>query len=182
MRTALKTLGTGLAISLASGFAVQAAEQSHYYEGKAAVPVWIDRNAGTISRSAPAATQQSQAIDADARAAKLPFAPSASAQVVTPSPAMSLKAQRTAPGARSLSDALPGGVLVRLKTPLASSEARSYLVNRGLDPVREISASSGLWLVASAPGEASLNLANSLHESGDFEFAQPNWRGSRTTK
>ena len=183
VRALRATAGIALALGIVSG--AQAAEQTHYYDGGRAVPVWIDRDSGTISRSPPATAANAPVTrdtpSADARAAKLPPA-SASAQTVTPSPLMSLKAQRTAPGARGLTDALPGGVLVQLKTPLAAAEARAYLVNRGLDPVREIGSGSGTWLVASEAGEAALTLANQLHDSGEFALAQPNWRGRRVSK
>jgi|GEM_PF-6216954 len=38
------------------------------------------------------------------------------------------------------------------------------------------------WLVQSEPGMASLDLANALYESGQFQSASPNWFKQRATK
>ncbi len=47
---------------------------------------------------------------------------------------------------------------------------------------REIGGSGRVWLVATPAGLASLDLANRLHESGDFESASPNWWQFRARK
>ncbi len=78
--------------------------------------------------------------------------------------------------------ALPGGVIVRLKQIMPDEQARSYLNERGLRAVREIGSQTGLWLVESPPGMASLELANRLHEKGEFVSASPNWWQPRALK
>jgi hypothetical protein len=69
--------------------------------------------------------------------------------------------------------ALPGGLLVQLRTPLAPAQARALLHAADLQPTRAIS--DTLWLVDSPLGLASLHLANRLHRSGQFASVQPNW-------
>jgi|GEM_PF-1071451 len=77
--------------------------------------------------------------------------------------------------------ALPGGVLVELKTPADPDSARLQLQSDGLSPVRAIVANR-IWLVASPPGLAALELANRLQQSGRYASAQPNWWQPRIPK
>ncbi len=77
---------------------------------------------------------------------------------------------------------LPGGVLVRLKQPMAGDDARRTLAAKGLTPVRPIGDDTSMWLVEADPGLDSLQLANRLYESGDFAAASPNWKRERTKK
>ena len=77
--------------------------------------------------------------------------------------------------------ALPGGVLVELKTPADPDSARQQLQSDGLSPVRAIVANR-IWLVASPPGLAALELANRLQQSGHYASAQPNWWQPRIPK
>jgi hypothetical protein len=76
--------------------------------------------------------------------------------------------------------ALPGGVIVSLRQPLAADEARAVLEAAGLVPLRQIG--ERMWLVDSPAGIATLELANRLQEEGRFGFAQPNWWQPKVTK
>jgi hypothetical protein len=76
--------------------------------------------------------------------------------------------------------ALPGGVLVTLKTPLDEAAARRLLAQAGVVPVRRVSES--VWLVEAPTGLESLQLANRLHDSGMFLNAEPNWWSQRSRK
>jgi hypothetical protein len=85
--------------------------------------------------------------------------------------------------------ALPGGVIVTLKLAPAGNDpaardaqARRQLVEAGLEPLRAIDPEARRWLVASPAGLESLEQANRLHESGDFESAAPNWWQPRALK
>lgn len=71
--------------------------------------------------------------------------------------------------------ALPGGVIVTLKSAATEADARAALQALGVQPVRRIGAMTNVWLVASDPGQPSLDLANRLFEGGQVEAAQPNW-------
>ncbi|NBT78261.1 MAG: hypothetical protein EBQ78_01080 [Betaproteobacteria bacterium] len=77
--------------------------------------------------------------------------------------------------------ALPGGVLVELKIPTETNAARLQLESDGLTPVRAI-VGDRIWLVASPPGLAALELANRLQQGGRYASAQPNWWQPRVPK
>lgn len=76
--------------------------------------------------------------------------------------------------------ALPGGVLVVLDAALDDAAARALIGRHDAVPVRRIAGS--VWLVASPPGLASLDLANRLSQAGAFQSAQPNWWVERPLK
>jgi hypothetical protein len=76
--------------------------------------------------------------------------------------------------------ALPGGVLVVLAAALDDGAARALIGRHDVVPVRRIAGS--VWLVASPPGLASLDLANRLSQVGAFQSAQPNWWVDRPLK
>jgi hypothetical protein len=78
--------------------------------------------------------------------------------------------------------ALPGGVIVTLKSDMPEAAARTLLQSRGLTPVRHLGSDTRVWLVQTEAGMAALELANRLHESGEFESAQPNWWQPRALK
>jgi len=84
---------------------------------------------------------------------------------------------------------LAGGVIVTLRMAPAGNDAaaretqaRRQLVAAGLEPLRAIDPEARRWLVESPVGLESLELANRLHESGDFESAAPNWWQPRALK
>jgi hypothetical protein len=77
--------------------------------------------------------------------------------------------------------ALPGGVLVRLRDA-DLRRARERLAAAGLTPVRANDPEGRTWLVESPPGLPALELANRLHESGEFESVEPNWWRPRALK
>jgi hypothetical protein len=76
--------------------------------------------------------------------------------------------------------ALPGGVLVVLRAPLAEADARALIARSGATPARALSPT--LWIVEAPVGLGSLELANRLHAGGAFASAQPNWWIERTLK
>jgi hypothetical protein len=78
--------------------------------------------------------------------------------------------------------ALPGGVIVTTRTPTDAEALGRLLAPRGLVVSRPLDATGSRWLVDSPPGIASLELANQLHESGEFAAAEPNWWRERALK
>ncbi len=93
------------------------------------------------------------------------------------------------PGSPGSVRALPGGVIVVLKqAPAGASadareaQARRQLTAAGLQPLRPIDPLMRRWLIESAAGLASLDLANRLHERGEFESVSPNWWKQRALK
>ncbi len=99
------------------------------------------------------------------------------------------KALETMPGGASpvfrddngAARALGGGVIVRLRDA-GLPEAHARLAGAGLVPVRPLDPEGRTWLVDAPPGLASLELANRLHESGQYESAAPNWWRPRALK
>lgn len=173
------------------------ANPSHVvHEGDVAQPLWIDTSrvvefpaAGSSGRPAIRQAEPGEVVESnrtskpDAKGA----ASSADAGATTGSTG-SGTAAAAAPAAVSpvfvdasgQPRALPGGVIVSLKEDLSEDRARATLEGEGLVPVRRIGAR--MWMVDSPVGIASLELANRLHDSGRFEFVQPNWWKPRTTK
>lgn len=76
--------------------------------------------------------------------------------------------------------ALPGGVLLVIDAALDDTAARALIERHAAVPVRRIA--GPVWLVASPPGLASLDLANRLADAGAFGSAQPNWWVERPLK
>jgi hypothetical protein len=75
--------------------------------------------------------------------------------------------------------ALPGGIIVQPKA--GDSSAETKLKAKGFEVERSIG-QSGALLVKSPEGLSTLQLANQLHESGEFESASPNWWRERSKK
>jgi hypothetical protein len=77
--------------------------------------------------------------------------------------------------------ALPGGVILVPKEANNEAKLMASLRAKGLEVERPIG-NSGAYLIRSREGMASLELANQLHESGEFESVSPNWKRERTKK
>ncbi len=157
------------AFSLAGGIAqaqVKGTSEHYWYDGETKRPLWID-NAQVADFSGQERT----------KVAVVKAMPATKAMHEKMSPLFRDQADENARGR-----ALPGGIIVRLRQVLPDDQARTYLNERGLKAVREIGIQTGLWLVESAPGMATLELANRLHEKGDFVSAAPNWWQPRALK
>lgn len=75
-----------------------------------------------------------------------------------------------------------GGVIVTTKQPSTAAAVDRLLAPRGLAVSRQIDPEGTRWLVDTAPGIVSIEIANELHESGAFAGAQPNWWRERALK
>lgn len=71
--------------------------------------------------------------------------------------------------------ALPGGVLIKLDPELTDSQVRAWASGKGLSIKQRLNISGNWYVVDSAPGAASLDLANALQQSGEVLAATPNW-------
>lgn len=69
--------------------------------------------------------------------------------------------------------ALPGGVVVTLKTALTEAESQALFRQQGVQATRRLSQT--VWLIEASVGLPSLALAQRLEASGAFASAQPNW-------
>ena len=78
--------------------------------------------------------------------------------------------------------ALPGGVLVKLAPEWTDAQVRAWMDVKGLT-VRQRMNIAGHWYVVESPaGNASLELANALQQSGEVLSASPNWWKQTTTR
>lgn len=71
--------------------------------------------------------------------------------------------------------ALPGNVIVKLDPQWTEPQISSWLSANGLTELRRLSIGKNVLVIESAPGLASLELANRLQESETVISAQPNW-------
>ena len=76
---------------------------------------------------------------------------------------------------------LPGGVIVKFDASWDVTRIQSWMHERGHVQYRSIIGKQ-VWLISTAPGLVSLNLANDIHESGDVVYASPNWARPRFTR
>lgn len=86
------------------------------------------------------------------------------------------------PNTASPMRALPGGVIVQLPKDWSSNQVDNWLKARNLQRTHDLSFSPNLIVVDSAPGLASLELANRLNGQSDVVSAQPNWWVQRETR
>lgn len=71
--------------------------------------------------------------------------------------------------------ALPGGIVVTLRTAGDTDHANRALAPFKMRVTRSIDPSGRRWYVATEPGIAALEQANRLHESGAFQSVAPDW-------
>lgn len=71
--------------------------------------------------------------------------------------------------------ALGGGVVVRLPTAWGAAEVDHWASRWQLTIERRLSPDRNLYVIASLPGMAALELANKMQESGEVESATPQW-------
>lgn len=78
--------------------------------------------------------------------------------------------------------ALPGGVIVRFDRALTEQQVNARLAPYNAAVSRPIGSSGRTWLIGTDAGMPSLELANTLFESGLVESAAPNWWQERKRK
>lgn len=155
------------------GSASASAATDHYFDGSALRSITLDTRwvavvtppanpSGPQARSPQAATPL-----VTLQRVNLPTARAAQSQT-TP-----VYREGTSPAGRLM--ALPGGVLVKLDPSWTDTQARAWAAGKGLSVSQRLDISGNWYLLATAPGNASLELANQLHASGEVLAATPNW-------
>lgn len=71
--------------------------------------------------------------------------------------------------------ALPGGVLVNFKADWTAQQVNDWAAAKGLVIDKKLAIGQNWYAIKSAPGQASLDLANQIHQSGEVVSASPNW-------
>jgi hypothetical protein len=161
--------GLWLALALAVIGGPAQGQQRYWYDGGERRLLWAESGLRADFNAAPGTTQSViQPVLGDKPAA--PAGP-------TDTPVY-----RDQPSAGGRVRALPGGVIVGLRPGTSAAARDALLARHGLRLVRPIGDRGDVVLVASPPGDASLDLANRLHESGDFASASPNWWQPRQLK
>ncbi|MBI5637865.1 MAG: hypothetical protein HZA03_07845 [Nitrospinae bacterium] len=71
--------------------------------------------------------------------------------------------------------ALPGGVLVNFKAGWTAAQVNGWAAAKGLAVDKKLAIGENWYAIKSAPGQASLDLANQIQQSGEVVSATPNW-------
>jgi hypothetical protein len=71
--------------------------------------------------------------------------------------------------------ALPGGVIVDFNAAWTSDQVAAWAATNQLTVEKKLDIGGNRYVISSLPGQASLDLANRIHESGDVVSATPNW-------
>ncbi len=77
------------------------------------------------------------------------------------------------PGGRMMS--LPGNVIVFFKSDWSEQKVKGWAAAKNLGIADKLNIGRNAYVIKTAPGLESLNLANKLQESGEVEAAAPNW-------
>jgi hypothetical protein len=86
------------------------------------------------------------------------------------------------PSAASGMRALPGNIIVYLKPTWSETEVKAWLQARGLEVVKKLEIGSNIYILKTEPGLAALELANTLHRSGEVVAAFPDWWQEAVTR
>jgi len=71
--------------------------------------------------------------------------------------------------------ALPGNIIVYLDPQWDEAAIRDWLNTRKLEVVKKLEIGTNVLVIKTAPGLESLNIANTLYQSGEVKAAFPDW-------
>jgi hypothetical protein len=77
---------------------------------------------------------------------------------------------------------LPGGVLVNFKADWSDGQIHAWSSAKGYALKQKLSVTGNWYSLETAAGQASLDAANAIHESGEVASATPNWWMETATK
>ena len=155
------------------GSASASAATAHYFDGSTRRAVTLDTHwVAVITPPASASGLQARSPQSAAPLVILQRAnqPTARAAYSQTTP---VYREGDSPAGRLM--ALPGGVLVKLDPSWSDDQARAWAAGKGLSVAQRLNTTGNWYLLASAPGNAALELANQLHASGEVLSASPNW-------
>jgi hypothetical protein len=167
-------------------------ERYTWYDGDQPRQVWLDEEliaefgAGGKTDTMRSVSPQAQEVPTDQRGVRLWRVPAGSARALAQ--LRSAEAGKYSPVLRDGTDAqarmraLPGNVIVHLNPSWSEAQVSAWLEQKGLEPVRKLSFGTNVYLLRSAPGLESLELANRLYESGEVVAAIPEWWQEVTTR
>lgn len=71
--------------------------------------------------------------------------------------------------------ALPGGVLVNFKADWSAEQVNAWAAAKELMVGKKLDIGQNWYVIKSSPGQAALDLANTIQQSGEVVSATPNW-------
>lgn len=171
LRLAAAALATGV---IATG--ALAATTAHYFDGDTQRTITLDTSLVAVITPIPeTGSAQARSVGEGASPAPLvqlqpanqPVAKGAGTHV---SP---VYREGNSPAGRLM--ALPGGVVVKFNTDWTDAQVRAWAQAKGLAVTQRLGTTSNWYLIATTPGSAALELANSLKAGGEVLAAMPNW-------
>ena len=150
----------------------------HYFDGVVQRPITLETE--WVAVITPAANAANAANAAGAQARSIGPTPLVTLRPASQATARAMQGQitpvyREGDSSAGRLMALPGGVVVKLNPAWTDAEVRAWAAGKGLPVIQRLNLSGNWYLLASAPGPASLELANGLHTSGEVLSAAPNW-------
>ena len=156
-----------------------AATTAHYFDGDTQRTITLDTSLVAVITPTPEAGSTTQARSVGEGGSASP-APLVQLQPANQSVAKGagthtspVYREGNSPAGRLM--ALPGGVVVKFNTDWTDAQVRAWAQAKGLAVAQRLGTTSNWYLIATAPGSAALELANSLKAGGEVLAAMPNW-------
>lgn len=178
---ALRRAALVLAACAATTTGALAATTAHYFDGDTQRTVTLDTSLVAIISPTPGTTPDSggstQARSVGDAASPAPLVqlqpanqPVAKGAGTHTSP---VYREGNSPAGRLM--ALPGGVIVKFHPDWSDAQVRNWAQTKGLTVAQRLGTLGNWYVIATVPGSAALELANSLKAGGEVLAAMPNW-------
>lgn len=171
----LRLAALALAASAVASGAL-AATTAHYFDGDTQRTITLDTTLVAVITPTPeAGSAQARSVGEGASPAPLVQLQPANQSVAKGAGTHVSPVYRegNSPAGRLM--ALPGGVVVKFNTDWTDAQVRAWAQAKGLTVTQRLGTTSNWYLIATAPGSAALELANSLKAGGEVLAAMPNW-------
>jgi len=175
----LRLAALALAASAVAAGAL-AATTAHYFDGDNQRTITLDTSLVAVITPTPDASSNTQARSVGEGGSASP-APLVQLQPANQSVAKGAAGTHISPVYREGNSpagrlmALPGGVVVKFNPDWSDAQVRAWAQAKGLTVSQRLGTTSNWYLIATAPGSAALELANSLKAGGEVLAAMPNW-------
>jgi len=154
-----------------------AATTAHYFDGDTQRTITLDTSLVAVITPIPeTGSAQARSVGGSASPAPLVQLQPASQSVARGAAGTHLSPvyrEGNSPAGRLM--ALPGGVVVKFNPDWSDAQVRAWAQAKGLTVAQRLGTTGNWYLIATAPGSAALELANSLKAGGEVVAAMPNW-------
>lgn len=154
-----------------------AATTAHYFDGDTQRTITLDSSLVAVITPTPeAGSAQARSVGEGASPAPLVQLQPANQSVAKGAAGTHISPvyrEGNSPAGRLM--ALPGGVVVKFNPDWSDAQVRAWAQAKGLTVTQRLGTTSNWYLIATAPGSAALELANSLKAGGEVLAAMPNW-------